>query len=155
VLVHITSNICNPREKKDLKHTTLCYQTSPKNITNLTMSIVDEDNSDIEVEIERGMVAAAAEDIPAAMPSKKEVKQRAPRKTPLTKGIIQKTENAKKKSCNPRPPPRPHKRMCALKLTTTIQQLQHKREEIESHLQVNGIRLRKLMMEETMRATPS
>jgi hypothetical protein len=112
------------------------------------MSIVDEDNSDIEVDIERGMVAAAAEAL------KKEVKPRAPRKTPLTKGIIQKPENTKKKSCNPRPPPRPHKRMCALKLSTTIQQLQHKREEIESQLQVNGIRLRKLQTEETMRATP-
>jgi hypothetical protein len=120
------------------------------------MSIVDEDNSDIEVDIERSLVAAAAaEDVLDTMPPQKEVKRRAPRKTPLTKGIIQKADNTKKKLSNPRPPPRPHRRMCALKLTTTIQQLQHKREEIESQLQVNGIRLRKLLTEETLRATSS
>jgi hypothetical protein len=114
------------------------------------MSMVFDDvNSDIEETIERGMEQEEVEDVAEITASKKDVKRRAPKKVAVTKGSIEKVK--KVKESKPRPAPRPHKKMCSSKLTTTIQELQHRQEEIETKLRVNNIRLRKLLAEEAMR----
>jgi len=95
--------------------------------------IADGANSELEESIMREM----EEEVVAP---KKEGKRRAPKKSSIAK-----------KECNARPAPRPHRKMCPVKLATTIQQLQHKQEEVETKLKVNGIRLRKLLAEDTIR----
>jgi hypothetical protein len=96
-------------------------------------TIIDEVNSDLE----EALMREVGEEVVAP---KKEVKRRAPKKN-----------LAVKKESSARPAPRPHKKMCLLKLTATIQQLQHKQEEVETKLKVNGIRLRKLLAEDAIR----
>ena len=86
---------------------------------------------------------------PEVQPPAKETKSRAPRKNAATKSGIVK-DKAKKES-NPRPAPRPYKKMCVVKLTTSIEQLHNKQEEMETKLKVNSIRLRKYMAEATTR----
>ena len=135
------------KKKEDFKNTTLCFQSITKTPKKSTMSlIIDEESSDLEKSLECDM-EAEVDTLDNATVQEVIVTHKAAKK--FTRSGINK-EN-KKKTSSPRPLPRPHKKMCSLKLATTIQQLQHKREEIETHLQVNSIRLRKLLAEQELR----
>ena len=95
------------------------------------------------------MLAHDMETEEQANPTKKEVKRHAPKKVSATKTGVEKLIT--KQQSTTRPVPRPYKKMCSLKLTAKIEQLQHKEEEIETKLKITNIQLRKLWAEEEMR----
>jgi hypothetical protein len=101
-------------------------------------TVVFDENSDMEETLLNAMEQEEDKVDVNTKDKKKQTKPCVPKKSIASKDGI-------KKNCNTRPPPRPHKKMCTLKLTMTIQQLQNKREEIETQLKVNGVRLRKLL----------